>query len=30
MNETKAAGATFGGRMMKQAALQMALKSRNA
>ena len=30
LNKTKAAGATVGGRMMKQVAMQMAAKSRNA
>jgi hypothetical protein len=30
MNKTKAAGATVGARIMKQVAMQLAAKSRNA
>ena len=30
LNKTKAAGATVGGRMMKQVAMQMAAKNKNA
>ena len=30
MNKTKAAGATVGARMMKQVAMNMAAKNKNA